>query len=248
MNYDDTQSVLKAFDLYTKLAKDGELGEEELTLYLTDNVVHEVLNQVVENIDCVLFSAGNTLYMAPKGMTSPFHVSNDYLKKAYLRSNATNSDLYLLYFATIVCIGEFYNSYHSKEPTKDFLSTERWIEAINERMAVLAEHSEEELKKLEKDFSYNWTQILEKWTALDDVKEGVKKQAGNTISRISFLQQVIHFLQSEKIAVPIGEGQIRLTERAKMIVQRYFMNVEYNNGILAFLYSLQEWEGSDAND
>ncbi|GAY76190.1 hypothetical protein NBRC111894_1744 [Sporolactobacillus inulinus] len=37
----------------------------------------------------------------------------------------------------------------------------------------------------------------------------------------------------------IGNEEIRLTEKAKTIIQRYFMEVEYNKGIFEFLYGFE---------
>lgn len=247
--YHDTNNVLVAFDLYTKLAQHGVAPEEDLQLFQTNNDVYTLLNQFAEKMQCVLFPADNKLYMVPKASYSPFHVSNQYLKKTYLKSGATNSDLYLMYFATIVLLGEFYNSYLTKEPTILFLPMHRWVEAVNERIEVLQQYSEEELKKLEKDLSYNWLAILEKWSALDDIKENVKRQYGQTISRVSFLHTVKQFLVEEEIVKEIGNDEIELSEKAKMIVQRYFMNLDHNNDILQFLYDLQpERDGSDADN
>ncbi|GAY76189.1 hypothetical protein NBRC111894_1743 [Sporolactobacillus inulinus] len=58
-------------------------------------------------------------------------------------------------------------------------------------------HDEEELKQLEQEFSYNWRLIIEKWDDMDDIKETAKKQSGNTISRMSFINTVKRFLADQ---------------------------------------------------
>lgn len=239
----EAENVMKAFDLYTKLARDGLLVGEDYQLYMSNNEVFSLLDQYAAKMECVLFVAANQLYMVPKTMNSPFHVNNEYLRKTYLKANATNSDLYLAYFATIVLLGEFYNSYLTKEPTIHYLSLSRWVEAVNERIEVLVQHPEERLKELERELSYNWLSILEKWTALDDIKESAKSQKGQTLSRLSFIHTVKNFLVKEEVIKDIGNDEVELTEKAKMIVQRYFMNLEHNNEILQFLYDLEPKEG-----
>ncbi|WP_428911566.1 DUF6063 family protein [Niallia sp. Krafla_26] len=242
MLYDQT-TILKAFEIYTVLSRDG-IGEKEyVQVYIADDGVRGLVDQFARKVDCVTFIAGNHLYMLPETKLSPFHVNNDFIKRTYLKANATNSDLYLLYFVTIVFLGEFYDSYHSKEPTRDFISLEDWVQSINQRMDVLKEHSKEELSAYESEFSYNWTAILEKWEAMDDLKESAKKQTGNTISRLSFLDSAKRFLLHQEIAEEIGNHELTLTEKAKTIVQRYFMELEYNRGILEFLYQFAEKEG-----
>ncbi|MCY9663666.1 DUF6063 family protein, partial [Paenibacillus alginolyticus] len=48
---------------------------------------------------------------------------------------------------------------------------------------------------------------------------------------------------STYIVIDIGNQEITLTEKAKVVVQRYFMELEYNRGILEFLYQSDSIEG-----
>lgn len=237
--YYDEATIMRAFDLYTLLSREGMTGKEHLQVYIADDGVRGLVDQFAHKVDCVTLIAGEHLYMIPETKLSPFHVNNDYLKRTYLKGNATNGDLYLLYFAAIVLLGEFYDSYHSKEPTRDFIRLDDWVESINKRMETLKEHSTEQLKEYESEFSYNWTVIIEKWDAMDDLKETAKKQVGNTISRLSFLDTAKRFLLDQEIVEEIGNQELILSEKAKTIVQRYFMELEYNRGILEFLYQFE---------
>lgn len=238
MHYDES-TIMKAFELYTILSRDGVSGKSYLQVYIADDGVRALVDQFAKALDCVTLIAGDHLYMIPETKLSPFHVNNDFLKRTYLKGNATNADLYLLYFATIVLMGEFYDSYHSKEPTREFIGLDDWVESMNKRMETLKEHSDEELREVESEFSYNWTSIIEKWDAMDDLKETVKKQSGNTISRLSFLDTASRFLLDQEIVEEIGNQELTLSEKAKTIVQRYFMELEYNRGILEFLYQFE---------
>ena len=247
MLYENT-TIMRAFDLYTTLARDGYGNKEQLQEYLADDQVRGLVDQFAGKVDCVTIIAGDQLYMMPETKLSPFHVNNDFLKRTYLKGNATNADLYLLYFATIVLIGEFYNSYNTVDTTRAFIQVDEWVQSINERMESLKEHSEEQVKELEKEFSYNWLTLIEKWDAMDDIKETAKKQAGNTISRLSFIDTVKRFLLDQEIVAEIGNNEIILTEKAKTIVQRYFMELEYNRGILEFLYQFDQQKGEGETD
>lgn len=243
--YYDGENVMKAFKLYTKLAREGSIKDEDFQAYMSINEVSDLIDLYAQEMDCVLFIAANQLYMVPKTMSSPFHVNNEYLRKTYFKAGATNSDLYLAYFATIVLLGEFYNSYTTKEPTLHYLKLEHWVEAVNERIEVIAQHPEERLKELEKEHSYNWVTIIKNWTALDPIKESAKSQKGQTLSRLSFIHTVKNFLIKEKVINDIGNDEVELTERAKIIVQRYFMDYEHNNAILQFIYDLESREEED---
>lgn len=236
----DNEVILRAFRLYTELARKGVVEREGLQQYLADDEVRGLVDQFAQEVDCLTLSAGDQLHLIPLVKLSPFHVSNDYMKKTYLRGQAVNADLYLMYVAIITFIGAFYDSYQSMEPTRDFIPMDVWLELVQERIDGLKEHDPEQLKLFEKEFSYNWSAIVEKWDAMDDLKETAKRQSGNTISRLSFIDSVWRFLVEQKLAEQVGEGELALTEKSKVIVQRYFMELEYNRGILQFLYHFEE--------
>ncbi|WP_353948653.1 DUF6063 family protein [Sporolactobacillus sp. Y61] len=244
MNYPE-QKVIQAFRLYTVLARDGQTGMDGVQLYRADDAIRGLLDTFAKQVDCVIIVTSEQLFLVPETTLSPFHVSNDWIKRHYLRAGATNGDLYLLYFATLVLFGSFYDTYQSQEPTRLFLRLDEWVRFIQERIDQLKTHDEEELKQLEQEFSYNWRLIIEKWDDMDDIKESAKRQSGNTISRLSFIDTVKRFLADQGLVQDIGNEEIRLTEKAKTIIQRYFMEVEYNKGILEFIYGFKEEQHAD---
>ncbi|WP_175532598.1 DUF6063 family protein [Paenibacillus sp. yr247] len=236
----DTEVVLKAFRLYAELSRRGIVEREGLQMYMADDEIRGLVDQFAREVDCMTVTAGDQLHLIPLARLSPFHVSNDYLKKTYLRSQAVNADLYLMYVAIITFIGTFYDSYQSMEPTRDFIPLDEWLLLVQERIEGLKEHDPEQLKEYEKEFSYNWSAIIEKWDAMDDIKETAKRQSGNTISRLSFMDMVRRFLLEQDLAEEVGESELTLTEKTKIIVQRYFMELQNNRGILQFLYQFEE--------
>lgn len=241
MNYSE-QKVTKAFHLYANLARLGVLEIESVQLYKADDDIRSLLDLFSSEVDCVIIITSEQMYLVPKTKLSAFHVSNEWIKKTYLKSNATNGDIYLVYFSTLILFGSFYDSYQSQEPTRQFLRVDEWVVLIQDRIDQLKSHSEAELMALEKEFSYNWRLIIEKWDDMDDIKESAKKQTGNTISRFSFIDTVRRFLIEQQLVEDIGNDEIALTEKAKTIIQRFFMEMEYNKGIFEFIYG---FEGAD---
>lgn len=235
---------MNAFKIYTNLAKDGACGLEAVQQYQADDEIRSLLDSFSYEVDCVIIRTSEQLFLVPTTKLSPFHVSNDWIKRHYLRSNATNGDIYLLYFSTIILFGCFYDTYQSQEATRQFLKLDEWVHLIHERIEQLKTHDEDELKELEKEFSYNWGLIIEKWEDMDDIKETAKKQTGNTISRLSFIDTAKRFLVDQELIKEIGNNEITLTEKAKTIIQRFFMEVEYNKGIFEFIYG---YERGDEN-
>lgn len=246
INYSETK-ISQAFNLYTLLARDGMASLEGVQLYQSDDEVRSLLELFASEVDSAIIVTSEEIFLVPLSKLSPFHVSNEWIKRNYLRSGSTNGDIYLLYFATIVLIGAFYDTYQSQEPTRQFISIADWVVLIQERIEQLKSHDEAELKELENEFSYNWRLIIEKWDDMDDIKETAKRQVGNTISRFSFIDTTKRFLMDQGLLQELGNDEVTLTEKTKTIVQRFFMEVEFNKGIFEFIYSF-EGVGSNASD
>ena len=235
MLYDERQ-VMEAFRLYARLALKGYGDKETLRLYLADDVVRGLVEEFAQEVECTVILAGDQLYLIPLALSSPFHVSNQSLKEQYLPAYAVNADIYLMYVAIIILFGEFYDSYQTMEPTRDFLALDHWLTRLNERLLALKEIDPKELEKMESELEYNWQQVIDKWDALDDLKEKVKAQDARTRSRLGFLNTVKKFLEAQDLIRDIGADELTLTEKARTIIQRYYMEVEHNRSILEFIY------------
>lgn len=246
MNYPERE-VMRAFTIYTELARDGVADKEAVKQYTSEADVRSLLEKFAYEVDCVIIHTTDQLYMVPKTRYSPFHVSNEWIKRTYLRADSVNADIYLLYFATIVLFGAFFDRYNSQEPLLDFLPMEDWVKKMNDRISYLQSHDEEELTNLEAEFSYNWRAIIDKWEDMDDIKETAKRQTGRTISRFSFIDTAKRFLIAEGLIIDIGENEVTITEKSKVIIQRYFMDVTYNKNIFEFIYGDEE-ATDDGND
>ncbi|QFF99067.1 non-ribosomal peptide synthetase module [Psychrobacillus glaciei] len=246
MHYSE-EKVIMAFQAFRELARDGIVGTEWSTVYKADDDVRDLLDLFAKEMACVNVPVGSSLYLIPETKMSPFHVNNDYLKKNYLRAGAVNADIYLMYFSTLILFGYFYDSYQTKEATRDFIGIEEWVREVHDKIQSLKEHDEETLKKEELAFSYNWTQIISKWDDMNDVRESAKRQSGNTISRLSFLDGVKRFLLDQELVRELGNQEITLTEKAKIIIQKYFMDLDYNKGIFEFIYRTEQGENHAGN-
>ena len=245
-----SKDIIEAFNIYSRLAFKGYEDRDELRSYIIDDKIRELVDEFAHEVDCTIISAGEYIYMVPVAVSSPFHISNEGLRKKYLPSKQQkNIYIYLMYVSIIILFGEFYDSYQSLEPTRSFLPMDNWLEAVNNYMATLDEIDKEELKEIEKEHEYNWISILEEWNALDDLREDVKVQDARTNSRLSFLNTVKNFLEDQDLVLDIGNYEIELTEKSRIIIQRYYMDYEYNRGILDFMYGLERErrENTDAS-
>lgn len=230
------EHILEAYKLYSKLAVVGSMPMGDMRAYTREEPIEELMNQFAAQDHATIIIAGEEVFLVPIANSSPFHMSNETIKKLYLPNNGTNLDIYLMYVATMILLGEFYNSYQTKEPTREFITMEEWLEAMNTRMETLSQLDKELLQKIEEEQEYNWIKILDKWLALDDVKEKAKKVTGVTASRVSFLNMTKQFLEKQDMIKDIGNYEFEITEKTKVIIERYYMDYEYNRGLLDFIY------------
>lgn len=243
----DSQDIEQAFRLLALLNQKGKVSEEEevFRYYVTRSEVRSLIDSYAAETDSVIVKTSDHLYLVPKSGQSLFHIKNAYIRREYFGYQATNLDIYMMYFSIIILFGEFYDSYETPEPTRDFLPIGEWMEQIRERMATLKEHGPEKLAQVEQESEWNWNVVIELWEALDDLKEQAKRQDSKQQSRLGFLKRVIRFLKEQDLIWEQGNDELILTEKAKIIIQRYFMDLEYNRGILAFMYQYDQVKGTD---
>ena len=239
MDYKEKE-VLEAFKIYSALVAAGSCSKADVSRYIRDDKIGELVDKFAHQVDATVITAGESIYIVPLAITSPFHLTNESIKKNYLSSSAVNLDIYLMYVTIIILLGEFYDSYQNQEPTRDFITMEEWLEAVNTRLETLNHMDKELLKGIEEEQEFNWIKILEKWNPIDDIKEGAKRQTGNTSNRLSFLNTVRAFLEKQEMIEDIGNDELKITEKTKTIIQRYYMDYEYNRGLLDFIYQFDE--------
>lgn len=239
-------NVMKAFLIYQGLSSKGMILRDEAPEYMNEEV-RGILTEFAESMDTAIISAGDYIYLIPLTVHSDFHISNQEIKNRYMPSRSTNMDIYLLYMAIIVFVGEFYDSYQTTRATRDFITIDGWMQSLDDRIQTLKQIDENTLNMLEKEYEYNWSGIIKQWESIDIIKENVKKQSARTISRKSFMNIAATFMISQGLAEEIGDEELQLTEKSKVIVQWFFMDYEYNRGIMEVLYSFSEYEGEKSN-
>ena len=234
---------MQAFKIYKVLRSKGKTTKEEKDIYVSDDIIRSLVEEWAKEEDATIIVAGQQLHLIPLAAYSPYHISNESIKKEHLRSKSNNMDIYLMYFSILVFIGAFYNSFHTIDATRDFILLDEWLNIVNDKISGIEQYGEK-LKDLEQEYEYNWIGIIEKWTALDDINERVQSQAGQTKSRKNFLIVVKRFLEAQGLVEERGYEELYLTQKAKIIVGRYFMEEEFNRGILEVIYR-QEEEGGE---
>lgn len=233
------QLISKTFKLYASLQANGKIYKEDAKLYFQDDEVRGLLSEFVKEIDCGIISDHEYMYLIPLTIKSDYHLSNERIKKDYFPSRALNIDIYLMYVAILVLVGEFYDSYQRTKPTRDFILVNDWITSLDERIQALKNLGEDVLKEKEDLYDYHWTEIIRHWDSMDIVKEGIKRQTLKTVSRLSFIKTVANFMQDQDLIKEIGESEYTLTQKCMAITEQYYMDYEYNRGVLEFIYQFE---------
>ena len=231
------KNVLLAFSLYSALAAKGSVAKSDYANLYSDEEIRSLAQVFAERVQGTIIDDAESIYLIPLATDSPFHMTNEQIKKDFLTAKSLNMDIYLMYLAIIVFVGCFYDSYTSWEP-HDFVTLQSWLEHMNQRIDALASRKEEELRQAETDYNVNWVALVRKWTDLDSVKETVKKQDARTTSRTGFLMMTKRFLETQGLLHDNGAGEYSLTEKAKTIFTNYYLEERYNRSITDFLYSL----------
>lgn len=247
MNYNEHE-IMNAFKIYAELSLKGECDLNAYESFMLDDRVRGLVEQFCDDVNCTVLVTDKRLLLIPLIMGSPFHISNERLKKDYLPKNALNADIYLLYFAIIILYGLFYDSYNTTEPVLEFLPMAMWLDTLNQYIETLANHDQDSLHELEKEMQYNWLAIIDKWHAIDDTNEKVKKQNARTNSRLSFMNSVKEFMVGQELLVDVGNMEVVLTEKSKDVVRRYYMDSEHNRNLLEFLYSMEDKEAVNGDN
>ena len=229
--------IMEAHKIYYQLLQNGKASKEDCRA-IAEQEVRQLVYSFAAEAKAAIIGAGDDYYFIPLAESSDYHRSNEEIKK-FLPANSKNIDIYMMYLAIIILVGEFYNSYHTSQMTREFLTLSDWLVSMNDRIETLAAIGEEKLKQLEREYEYNWLGMIERWKQLDIIKEGTKEIA-STKSRKAFLNNVIRFLQAEELVMEVGPEEYSLTLKMRIIVTRYFMDYEYNRGILDLIYHFSE--------
>lgn len=231
------KTVLSAFELYSMLAAEGSIPKADWADLYGDEEIRSLAQLYAENVQCTIISDADTIYLIPLSVDSPFHMSNEQIKREFLGAKAVNLDIYLMYLAIIVFVGCFYDSYTTWEP-HEFITLQHWLEQMDQRIESLSHRREEELRQAESDYNVNWTALIKKWTDLEGVKETARQQDARTASRAGFLMTTKKFLTVQGLLHDNGNNEFSLTEKAKTVFTNYYLEEKYNHGITDFMYRL----------
>lgn len=230
----DSGDVRDAFQIFIKLLHRGEVQDSDLYFAYNQGDVRLILEEVVEKEAGVkIFAAGESLYISP-GVDNPlFGYTNAQLReKMKLRDN---SQLYLAYFVMLCLLAKFYNSDDQSLTSRQFLPLEELEENVTGHVQHVLEAQQEDVEEMEEATQLNLSSVAELWSelpAFDDTKKVLRRARNN---RISFILQVLAFLEGEGLIQIIEDREVRLLPKMEYLVIKYYFHSQRKDYLLQML-------------
>ena len=90
------KNVLLAFSLYSALAAKGSVAKSDYANLYSDEEIRSLAQVFAERVQGTIIDDAESIYLIPLATDSPFHMTNEQIKKAFLPAKALNMDIYLM--------------------------------------------------------------------------------------------------------------------------------------------------------
>ena len=182
-----------AMQIFRELLEKGQMDREtnsELFLQYSEPEVQELMNVIVEEMNCQILRVKNTIYLVPDFDNQLLGYRNKDLRE-WLGSNARQPDVFLGYYITAFIINLFYGGKNRDPKQREFLSLATVIDELDLRIKRILENGEE-YKENEREFSMNFKSIAQNWDSKRSYEEGSR-----STTKLGFLLRVMRLLQLE---------------------------------------------------
>lgn len=226
-----------ALDIINALIQNKKVSKEEdselYKAYVNSAEIGNLTDRIAEKMGFNIYRLNNMLTLCVMLDNKVFGYTNEELKQKVKTLNK-NEEIYLMYFIILTIIVCFYRESGLNSP-RSYLNLDELIETINIKLQSLIK---EDIDQLSKEKEYNFADIKKVWERLQDAREDM--MSGGKNDKISFVKQVLKFMQNEDLIYFDEERQIiSITTRFKSIVYFYFENSKENkNKLLEYVYNL----------
>jgi len=204
------EDIVKSQEIFYYLLEKHELRESEAPgLYKAYTEEESVQNLVKGQGNIALSSIeryGDTIYLIPNEDNNFLGFSKAQLKKVLCRSNAIDRDYYLVQFAILTLLIEFYDGQGSSSKTRDYIRLGDLQNSIGERLregAAKFTEAEQNAKGLA------FTEMLAAYEALRSDERGRRQRT----TKEGFLNSVLRFLEEQNLVEYIEQDEMVKTTR-----------------------------------
>ncbi len=197
-------------EIFYYLLEHHELREEEVPklykAYLESEAVQNLVKSQGEIAESVVERYGDVIYLIPQGQNYFLGYSKARLKQEICRSNATDRDYYLVQFAILVLLLEFYDGQGSSSKTREYIR----LGELQNSISVHLKEGAEKYDEYDQDGSgVAFTQMMQAYEALRSDEKGSKKKT----TKEGFLYSVLSFLQKQGLIEYIEQDEMIKTTR-----------------------------------
>lgn len=193
--------------------KEGALYRE----YVSSEAIQKLVNDQAEASECTIEQYGDAVYLVPNPDNKFLGYSKAQLKKEICKANATDLDFYLVQFAVMVFLLEFYDGQGSSSRTRTFIRTGELQDKITEYLKKGAETSAEE----QEENGLLFSQMLEVYEALRSDEKGSRQKT----TKEGMLHHMLRFLQMHRLIEYIEQDEmIRPTRKLDHFMDGNLLN------------------------
>ena len=206
----EIEEIKSSQEIYCYLLEHHELREEDLPqlykAYTESEGVQNLVKSQGEISDCSVERYGDVIYLIPGAGNKFLGFSKAALKKELCRSNATDKDYYLVQFAILVLLLEFFDGQGSSSKTRDYIRVGELQNSISDHLKEGAERFDENEQEL---YGIAYTQMLQVYESLRSSDRSNRQKT----TKEGFLYRILRFLQDQGLIEYIEQDEMIKTTR-----------------------------------
>lgn len=237
MSY-EFEEVKSSQEIYYYLLEHHELREEDVPQlyksYTESEAVQNLVKSQGEISDCSIERYGDVIYLIPDTGNRFLGYSKAQLKKELCRSNATEKDYYLVQFAILILLLEFYDGQGSSSKTRDYIRVGELQNSISTHLKEGAERFDENEQEL---YGVAYSRMLQAYESLRSSDRGSRQKT----TKEGFLFHILRFLQEQGLIEYIEQDEmIKTTRKLDHFMDWNLLNKNNYQRVLSVLGADQE--------
>lgn len=227
------EEVKRSQEIYYYLLEHHELREEDVPQlyksYTESESVQNLVKSQGEISNCSIERYGDVIYLIPDTGNRFLGYSKAQLKKELCRSNATEKDYYLVQFAILVLLLEFYDGQGSSSKTRDYIRVGELQNSISAYLKEGAERYDENEQEL---YGVAYTRMLQAYESLRSSDRGSRQKT----TKEGFLFHILRFLQEQGLIEYIEQDEmIKTTKKLDHFMDWNLLNKNNYQHVLSVL-------------
>lgn len=223
-------------EIFSYLLEMHELRREDAPqlykAFTESDSVQNLVKSQGESAQCSIERYGDVIYLIPAAGNRFLGYSKAQLKKELCRSNATDRDYYLVQFAILVLLLEFFDGQGSSSKTREYIRVGELQNRISERLREGARQAEEAREDTRRQSGLAYEQMLEVYESLRSDDRGTRQRT----TKEGFLHHILRFLQAQGLIEYIEQDEmIKTTRKLDHFMDFNLLNRNHYDRVQAFL-------------